>query len=222
MGFTPGVIARDLGRTRSAVLNAAGKQGLPRKHTRENWRVRWRPEHDDLLRRRYGCGAAAMREVRAALLTEFKAHQIRLRAEELGLAGTVLRRWTPAEDRRLREMTACGYALRTIAKNLGRTVSAVKNRRLEQRWGAQSLGYYSAADMADGLGVSGKVVARWIREGLLTARLGEDCVWRIAVADARRFLLDHPHRWSLRSAAKAWLLQCLASCCKGPDREEVS
>lgn len=213
-GASGRAIAAEFNRSASAVISRAARIGCRARQVRTDWRSRWTEAEDELLRSRYNSIPARQREIYAAL-PGFTSAQIKLRAAELGVQRVRARRWTEAEDARLAEMTRDGLALATCAKYLRRSVGAVRDRRHTLRLPAVAPGEYTLSDVAGYLGVPEKSVRGWIADGLLRGRKGEDTVWRIAAPDVRRFLIDQRDLWSIRRAAKRWLVQVLTSCCEG-------
>lgn len=211
-------IAARLGRSAGSVQQAISRFGLPYQEHQMGWRDRWRPEHDDLLRRRYNSQSERLREIYAAL-PEFKRHQIRYRASELGLTRVAHRRWTPAEDERLRELTRQGASLAMMGKLLRRSIGAVRQHVRDLHIRRLEVAGHTASSVAHGLGCTSDVVYRWIKAGHLRAIHMDGQIYIVTPADLRAFLVEHRDLWSLRTCSKAWLVQALTSCC-GPAPKE--
>ena len=211
-------IGRRLGRSVGSVQQAIHRYGLPYRRHDAGWRERWRPEYDDLLRRRYNSQSARLREIYAAL-PEFARQQIRRRAAELGLTRDAHCRWTPAEEERLRRLTSRGASLDMIGKLLGRGIGGIRQRIREMHIRRLEVAGHTASSVAHGLGVGPGAVVRWIRAGRLRAVHMDGVYYIITAADLRAFLVENRDLWSLRTASKSWLVRALTSCC-GPAPEE--
>lgn len=176
----------------------------------------WAPAEDDLLRRKYNHRREVIDEIRASL-PHYPRWQILRRAAMLGLARTKEPNWT-AHDEMLLEQWMPLYSVKTIAKRLRRTLTAValKSKRIGCR---KTAGGYTANGAARSLGCDIHKVTRWIAEGRLRARRrrtergerqGGDCYY-IDPVDLRDFIRRNPDEVSFRVASKRFLIEVLTT-----------
>lgn len=193
--------------------NPGRRGGRPQKYF-------WTAELDDLMRRTYdGRGETIDRLVQR---TGFPRFAVRNRAQVLGLARSKEPRWTPEQDDWLRA-NVTRRSWKAIAKQLGRTVCAVKLRakRLSTSKTAGDETFTGHA-VAQILGTDDGKVRRWIAAGLLPAtRRGTERTggrngdfYRITPNDLRTFILRYPQELDLRrvegSGYKATFLDVVA------------
>jgi len=169
-------------------------------------KYRWTPELDALLRgvyreaRRRGelsRGLGRLAALRPAWPREVWAH----RAIELGLTrcgGS--RRWTEAEDRRLREMLG-RVSTRQIAMTLGRSWRAVQSRASLMGTSGRVRDGFTVADLAECFGVSRAKASGWVNRGMF-GRRGE----RIGERQVARFIREHGGEYDLRRVDQVWFL----------------
>lgn len=105
------------------------------------------------------------------------------------------RHWTPEEVFLLEEMITAGYSYKAIAERLGRTESAVWQKRLAEGIpGARKMNM-SARALARLLGVHKADVTSWVRRGWLRARRRHG-LWSISEQALLAFL-ENPQHWPL-------------------------
>ncbi len=132
----------------------------------------------------------------------------------MGLTRPIERReWTEEEDAILEQ--ECGRrTIQWLVRRLGRSQASVvmRAKRLRlSRVGGRS--WWTASEVALGLGADHKQVARWIRLGWLratprgTAR--EHDVWQIQSRAVRDLIRSHPLDIDLRRADPLWLVDVL-------------
>jgi hypothetical protein len=121
-GADLGQLAAAWGRSSAALALRARQLGLVSVRPRR----RWLPEEDRLIREGYGRGLSCA-AIGRLLSPPRSADAVAARARTLGL-GNYGRRWTAAEDERLRNLLAAGVAPEQAAGSLVRTPEAVRQR----------------------------------------------------------------------------------------------
>lgn len=150
---------------------------------------------------------------------EVPAWRVRRWAAELGVARSKERPWSEQDLQYLRRHIG-HTAWRTIAKHLGRTVTAVKLKA--KRIGRTKMGQgsegFTANQVAKRLGVDRHKVMSWIqqekliasrRRSLRTPQQGGDAYF-IARAALRLFVQMYPEEIDLRRVDKFWFIELLA------------
>ncbi len=169
------------------------------------------PDHDALLRRYYDPNVRGRARDIAAHLGVPK-WVVNRRAEVLGLTRPRNAPWSPSDVAYL-ESNFHRVAIRQIAKELGRTVAAVKLK-------AKRLGYrkngegYNGHSLSLALGVDPNWVSRRIRDGRINAskRFTERTVqqngdsYLITEQEVFRFIREHTFEVDLRKVDQLWFL----------------
>jgi hypothetical protein len=108
------------------------------------------------------------------------------------------RRWTAEDDAKLREAIGHHAAI-TIAKEMGRSVEAVRSRAYDLGLMTRIADGYGMDDVAECMGVGRAKAASWIASGLLKVHQG-----RVTTESMERFLRAHAHRYDLRRVDQVW------------------
>lgn len=164
-------------------------------------RFSWTPELDQALIRAY-------KQARTRLeLSENLDHFQRRtgftrvvalsRAVALGL-GSRRKTWTP-EERQLVAEWAGTFSKAAIARKLRRSYWSVKAELSKLELSARVTEGYSQNDMVYLLGVSARMLRKWISLGWLSVHGN-----RITEASVVRFLREHPGEYSLNRVDEAW------------------
>ena len=153
----------------------------------------WSAADDELMRLHYRGDRQSIRWLAERIgCTEIA---VKGRVQRLGLALAQHRKWTPEEDRRLRDIYH-SHRPETIARMMGRTIGSIVNRskRLKINRRVHD-GWYTLAEACEILGRESGWVREKIKSGDLTGR--QSCrqgVWYISeralVAFIRRFPQD--------------------------------
>jgi biotin operon repressor len=144
------------------------------------------------------------------------------RAAALGLSHTKDRPWTPEEEEYL-ESSYHRISLKTLARKLGRTPTAVrlKAKRLRLRKHGEG---YSACSLAQALGVDPHWVLARIRSGKLrathrqterTEAQGGDS-WLITEEAVVSFVREYPYELDLRRVDRLWFLDLVSTWLRDP------
>lgn len=138
-------------------------------------------------------------------------------ASELGLTWQARNPpWTP-EDEKYLERNLHKQSVADIAKNLGRTKTAVKLKAKRLGINKTLQEGYTMRSLCLGLGCDHHKVERWLEKGWLKGRRrgterverqGGD-VWLFTNAALRRFIADHPNEIDPRRADWLWLVDVL-------------
>lgn len=170
-------------------------------------------EADRLLRERYDTrvrGRAA--EIAATL--GMPAWRIKRRACELGLTTPRGDRkpWTDA-DRRFLERHVGRRLVPWIARQLGRSLTAVQVELKRLKISRAMRVGYTQRELAECFGVDPHVVGRWVEAGQLTGARGvmgvekARAAWHFTEADVVRFISAHPTAFELRRVDQRWFLR---------------
>jgi hypothetical protein len=200
------LLARKTGVGEKALYQKAREEGVAHRRLRNCHQ--WTPEEDGIVRRSYdGTRDSAQR---IALHLGLSFFQVKGRVQRLGLARVTHRAWTPAEDARLGELIGRGKSQIAISKILKRSPNAVKirmNRHLRLHC-RDRIGWYTASDAAEILGVDSHWVINRIKNGSLEAKphYPEDTPqgpglhpWEIREQDLRAFIIKHCHELTGRN-----------------------
>jgi hypothetical protein len=182
-------------------------------------RYRWTPELHAALRAAWG---ARKSEHTAALddlerRTGWSRWVFKHEAYKLGLTGAQRRQWTVAEDKLLM-MKAGALPIDAIAKHLGRSRSAIKNRLQRLEMASRVREGFCIADVAHIFGVSRERITRWIAAGLLGSPVPTNNGVRVADSALVHFIRVHHDQFSFRTADEVFLKGVLY----GHDREGLS
>ena len=168
-------------------------------------------EEDCLIRDRYDSRTETIDEL--ARLLRVPRWVIRHRASRLGVTRRSEPRWTPDDEAylqaNLRRLSVGG-----LARKLGRspTAIALKAKRLGLR---KRNGGYTLRSLALGFGVEQHAVARWVREGMLTARRRnsgrERDMYLISDRAVREFVRRHPLSFDVRRVDQLWFIDLLTN-----------
>ena len=183
----------------------------------------WTPEHDTFIRKHYDARVLGRARDIASHLGVPK-WALNRRARDLGLSRIKDAPWSPADVAYL-ETHYHRLATKQIAKNLGRTVTAVKLK-------AKRLGYrkngegYNAHSLSQALGVDPHWVIRRIREGKMSAstrsterlpQQGGDS-YLITDQEVVRFIRKHTFEIDLRKVDRLWFLDLVHEALNSPKR----
>lgn len=172
------------------------------------------PEREAYLRTHYHPSVRGISHRIAGVLQVPKWRVCRW-ASEMGLTGPSTKGpdWSPKDDAFLEEHLGT-RTVGWIAKKLKRSTTAVvvRAKRLSiSRRDARS--WYTARQVAEGFGVDGKTVTRWIDAGRLEAKHegqdypdGRPAAWRIEHDAVRTFIQFHPTAFSLAKVEPVWFL----------------
>jgi hypothetical protein len=163
----------------------------------------WTPEMDALLTRAYR-GAKSKTDLTKAkddLVRRFRMprHILQNRACLLGLRTREQRPWTDAEIAYVREHSG-EFSLGKLAKMLGRSEYAVKNKLFTLGLGVKVTEGFAQRELADLFGVHHGKVNRWIGRGWLQLR-GE----RVTYESVQAFVWDHMDEYRFASCEEWWL-----------------
>lgn len=218
-------------RSLTAIVERARKMGV--RHYRSY--VKAAPSNDVLdaaIRRLYAQG-----KPRNGQMAEFARHWarsrqwIRARAIQLGAIAPMgqFRPWTADEERVL--LDAIDHTPRTAQKRLAeqlgirdRTEPAVaeRMRRLRRTHGldrpAPDPDLFSGNELGRLMGVEHRAIARWVKLGLLPARVIRDAHgvvvrYEIRRKPLRKFLIAHPAEWHPGKCDRYWLVEILSGRC---------
>lgn len=175
----------------------------------------WTPERDKILRDHYdGKKGTAQRIAR---LLGWPRWVISKRAAALGLTQPKdYKPWRAAEvEFLLTHVNA--RTVRWIAKRLKRTETSVVMRIKRMGLSRQvDTGTYTARQVAEGFGIDGHVVERWIRQQLLAAKRaalgnngGPAPSWQITPAAVREFVKRNPLSFDIRKVDQVWFLDAI-------------
>jgi pyruvate dehydrogenase complex dehydrogenase (E1) component len=168
---------------------------------------KWTDEEDDYIRVNYRqSGESAQRIADALKLTR---HQVKARAMVLGVGGITAhtKRWTPEEDKQLRELIH-KYSINTISNIMNRSSHAVKVRATRLKMCLRSHnGWYTKKDCCEILGVDHKYLQRFIASGALKASYHNGrkpgkagmAMWHIEGKDLREFIIKYPQEFQGRN-----------------------
>jgi len=182
-----------------------------KKHFWEDWQI-------ELLKEKYD-GRTETIDMLEKKLYKFPRWQIRRKAAELGLVRSKEPRWTREEEEWL-EKHLPRKSIKKIAKQLGRTTTAVKLKAkgLDIRKTRMD-GNYSGLEAAMILGCDDHKIIRAIRKGLLKARRrntertsaqGGD-IWLIRPFDLRNYVIASPGEIDIRRVDKISFIDLLAN-----------
>ena len=174
----------------------------------------WTPEEDAFIRAQYDVSIPERsKEIASALgVPQWKVNR---RAGQMGLSRPKERPWTADEVQYL-ENHYHRTAIRTVAKHLGRSVTAVrlKAKRLGYRKYAEG---YTVSSLAAALGVEAHWVQSRIKDGQIaaarrhterTARQGGDALL-ITEGAVLAFIRDHTYEIDLRKVDHLWFLDTI-------------
>ena len=177
------------------------KHGKPRGKS-----CRWTPKLDELLRSAWARGG--LRAARRAIRQEqsaWSSYSIKRRVAALGLCRSSASRWSDLDVNHLLWAIDSNASLGLIAGRLGRTVTAVRKKRWDLGYKAESLGGYKVKDVAEMFSVPPARVQYWVAEDLLLTKAG-----RIPERSLSKFLADEPERIPFETLSRdmqAWLTE---------------
>ncbi len=172
-------------------------------------KYRFDSRHDALIRDRYDSRPRTITDL--AKLIGVPRHAIKRRAQQLGVARTKERPWSEFEVRYL-EARLHRMSVAVLARRLRRTVTAValKAKRLGLRKTDEG---YTAAALAQALGVDSHRVLSWMRRGMVRAtRRHSDRdhdMYYIADAAVRQFVARNPGEVDLRKVDQLWFIDLM-------------
>lgn len=143
----------------------------------------------------------------------FPQHQVKLKAQELGLChprSADRRDWTAEEERYLQEWTGVRSS-KQIAKHMGRSLTSVvqKQHRLQLQTRVQSDGF-TLRDLQLAFGCEHRVIQGWVNRGWLqVGKRGTDRardVWEVSNQSVIAFIVEHPTAYRLDRVDQAWFL----------------
>jgi hypothetical protein len=161
------------------------KFGKPRGKT-----CKWTPELDEILKSAWARGGlrAASLSIRQHRPT-WSRYSVKRRAAALDLCRRRAPRWTDADRNHLLWSIDSNASLALVARRLGRTVAAVRQKLRNLDYRAESLGGFKVKDVAEMFGVPSARVQYWVAEKLLLTKGG-----RITDSSVSTFLADHPEK----------------------------
>jgi hypothetical protein len=218
------------GRSRRAIFAQARRLGLkaPKAGRRHRQSCHHTPETDARIKAAYEGGRLGAISA-ISHDTGWNHDSIRRRAIELGVYSDRSRNrpWSEAEETILQDhahLTDRIIAGRWKKAGYHRTATAVKVHRtrmgISTREEKLAAGIHTTVSLAQALGVSQKVVERWIAQGLLKATKqpaanggdGQRLPYEIKERDVREFVVRYPHHLDLRKAhpQRHWLIALIA------------
>lgn len=191
-------------RGRAASAAAWASRGGPR--------YRWTEDKDAYLRKHYDSRVRG-RVSAIARVFGWPGWVVKKRAARLSLATPMQRRdWTPAEVAFVEDWTGSRTS-HWIAKRLKRTESSIAAKQKHLNVSRRVRDGYTCDGLALCFGVDAHVIARWIRDGKLTARRRgtarqgkQGDIHKITDDDVRAFLRDHPTTCRLDKVEQGWFL----------------
>lgn len=181
-------------------------------------RYEWTPDRDEVLRARYDSRIKGRAKDLARALGVPK-WAVTKRAAELGLSSPRgeffdAREWTAEEDRKLIAW-AGERSLRAIARRLGRTHNAVRNRMRRLKVSCRVSEGYTLRELELCFGVGHRTITRWIDRGWLEADRrdedGEHPAYQVREVAILRFVQEHPLAFELRRVDQTWFLDLMTS-----------
>lgn len=219
-------LADRLGMNPVAITSRAQRMGIRRvMKGRIEPNFQWTEELDGKLRELYPLcrkrGAEKMELKEIAGKIGCSVHQLYYRASQMGMCVSRNPSWTEDEDNILTAAIhrSTWYIQRKLkAAGFSRSLSSIGHRRAELGGMRNNGNAYSAKELSGLLGVSDTTVLRWIRSGLLKAKLRnrlngcpikQTDSYLIYPGDVRLFLAQNVARWNPSTADKYWLIDVL-------------
>ena len=172
-------------------------------YTRTRQKYFWTAELDAKLRRAYQAKNKRLAGVEIAELvrrTGWPRFIFQNRATVLGLRLYTAERWEPAEIEAIRELAGSVPAYK-IAKEIGRSKSAVRNKLFTIDMESRVTEGFSVNELSKLLGTRHAKIERWIGRGWLSLSADD----RVTHPSVARFVWEHMDEYRFAACEEWWL-----------------